>query len=45
MGAAGLVEQQLSVGQESQIVLKGLSDYHSNEIAVEVARREARGQS
>ncbi len=29
----------------SKLGLKGLSDYHSNEIAVEAARREARGLS
>jgi hypothetical protein len=39
-GEAGPVEQQLNRGQESQnyIGLKGPSDYHSNEIAVKVAR-------
>jgi hypothetical protein len=29
----------------SKLGLKGLSDYHSNEIAVEAARQEARGPS
>jgi hypothetical protein len=41
VGEPSSIEPLLSGGQVSKLVLKGLSDYYSNEIAVEAARREA----